>query len=567
MTDQPSSHDSADAVLGELRWNFLIDGIPHPVWMKDSQSLYLAVNSTFCEYFGKTKEQVIGKSDFDIIKNAERATRNREEDYQVMTSKTRFVGRQSRIAEDGTERWMEIVKTPMLDAQGNLLGTIGILQDVTAHVHGEALMKEQQEHLEELVRERTAELLDLNASLQAEIATRKETELHLRTAVERAAQADRIKNNFIANISHEIRTPLNSILGFAELVELELQEFASEDQRAYFQHIREGSQRLMRTVEQILNLSSLQSGSVRFQPVEYDLAAHLPLQIRHVARLAEEKGLEIHQRIDGEDFLFQADAFMLDYCLNNILDNAVKFTQQGMVDIHLFRDGDFIQLDILDTGIGIAPEYLPKLFSTFSQEKEGYSRPFDGLGLGLALSKRYVEMNGGTISISSTLGAGTTVSLRFDRRKTASASPIPSALPPVEAPEVTAKEPGPSHRRPSILLVEDEEQTQKYMGLLLRRRFTVSTADSAAAAWEILEHQEVDLVFMDISLHGNENGLDLTRRIRAHSCRPTVPIVALTAFAFADDKARCFEAGCDDFLAKPFDRGGLEAVLSKYLPS
>ncbi|MDH7515474.1 MAG: response regulator [Bacteroidota bacterium] len=399
-----------------------------------------------------------------------------------------------------------------------------------------------------------------------DITERKRQEQELIAAKERAEQSDRLKDAFIANISHEIRTPLNVILGYSSLIMSEMADRIKEEELTFFESIERGGQRLMRTVEHILNISSIQAGTFELHPEPIDVNDRVETLILDMRSIAAEKGLTLETVNDYPGALIIADRYCFDQALINLIDNAIKFTNRGGVTIRTYRQDRRVCIEVSDTGIGISAEYLPKVFNIFSQEIIGYTRPFEGLGLGLALTKRYVEFNQGSITVKSRKGMGTTFTVRF---LTASAlDGIQEELPlHVESPHPMAIEPLPPERKnaKSILLVEDDVETQEYMNALLKRDYNLQVANSGREAWDILNATTIDLILMDLSLRGDEDGLHLTQRIRQDKTFHTIPIIAITAHAFPEDKQRCLAVGCNRYLSKPFKIEELKQTLAEFL--
>jgi PAS domain S-box-containing protein len=398
-----------------------------------------------------------------------------------------------------------------------------------------------------------------------DITERKRSESELIAAKERAEQSDRLKDAFIANISHEIRTPLNVILGYSSLIMAEMADRVTADEQTFFESIERGGQRLMRTVEHILNISSIQAGTFELHPERLDVNMRVEKLVQDLRSIATEKGLQLETIDEYQGAIIIADRYCLDQALTNLIDNALKFTNRGGVTIRVYKQDRRVCIEVKDTGIGISAEYLPKVFNVFSQEIIGYTRPFEGLGLGLALTKRYVEFNQGSITVKSRKGQGTTFTLRF--LSATVPETIQTELPLTHDEQVGRPSPSETDRPSArtILVVEDDEQTQEYMRVLLKKEFTIKIATSGTEAWDILSKNGIDLILMDLSLRGDEDGLHLTRRIRENLSFHTVPIIAITAHAFPDDKQKSLAAGCNRYLSKPFQIEELRALLQELL--
>lgn len=247
---------------------------------------------------------------------------------------------------------------------------------------------------------------------------RRHAEEELILAKEEAEKADRLKSDFLAQMSHEIRTPINTILSFTSLLKAELENKLPEDMASVFKIIDSGGRRLTRTIDMILSMSQLQSGSYEMNPrklnLRSDILDNLFKEFQNQAKL---KDLEFTLSEDGaDDEVITGDPYSLTQLFQNLIDNAIKYTRKGKVEI-LISDGkpDKTSVIIRDTGIGISEEYIPKLFSPFSQEETGYTRRFEGNGLGLALVKKYADLNGACIKVESTKGVGTQVCVTLNK--------------------------------------------------------------------------------------------------------------------------------------------------------
>jgi CheY-like chemotaxis protein/anti-sigma regulatory factor (Ser/Thr protein kinase) len=274
--------------------------------------------------------------------------------------------------------------------------------------------------------------------------------------------------------------------------------------------------------------------------------------VEEMRPLAQDKGVNLTLLPSCESVSVLIDRYSVAQALRNILDNAVKFTDHGSIQVSLSCKDDTASVSVEDSGIGMSPEYIQQLYESFSQEMGGYTRPYDGLGLGLTLTKRYIDVNNGHITVKSRKGLGTTFTVSLPI-----AIPVEAASPAEHVPYRTANQ-------PHVLIVEDDHETQKFLQLILNSGNTLHFADTAAEAWEILHREKISIVLMDISLRGEEDGLQLTRRIREQPGIADIPIIAVTAHAFADDKRRSIEAGCNDYLPKPFRMKQLQELIGRH---
>ena len=414
--------------------------------------------------------------------------------------------------------------------------------------------------------EPNASLLDLMAQVGTQLGRvieRNHSEKELLSALERARESDRLKSSFVANMSHEIRTPLNVILGYTDVVAEELGEDAGPEMTSHLNAIRRGGHRLLDTIQKILDFSKIAAGSFVLLPEPVSLVAQLQRTIREQEAIGRQKGLSVSCRVEvapGTSILF--DQHCLSSALTNLINNAIKFTEAGSVSVRLFRGIDGrLCIEVRDTGLGIDPSYLNVLFEPFSQERSGYTRQFEGTGLGLALTKSYLVLNGANLAAVSEKNRGSVFTIEF---------PIACEI------DADGQDLRPSHLHkvlpsgsvaPYALVVEDDPDSQELMKTLLGGHYPVLLASSADEARSKLEPapQTVGFILMDISLRGSEDGLALTRRLREDQRFQKTPIIALTAHAMSGSRRQANLAGCNAYLTKPVDRSELFATIERLI--
>ncbi len=229
-----------------------------------------------------------------------------------------------------------------------------------------------------------------------------------------ASEVSQLKSAFLANVSHEIRTPLNVILGYAELINEHLAGKGDESQREAVAAIMRAGNRLSDTIQDILDISRFEAGAFEVEVTQVDLNAAVTRQLDDFRAVARRKGIELQSQIEESAVILVFDEYCLTRALRALIDNAIKFTERGAIAIRLYRDiSGAPSLEIRDSGIGIARDHLASLFDPFSQQRTGLDRPFEGLGLGLALCRRYLDLNGAAISVDTREGVGTVFTIRF----------------------------------------------------------------------------------------------------------------------------------------------------------
>jgi len=372
-------------------------------------------------------------------------------------------------------------------------------------------------------------------------------------AAESARRSERTMSEFLANMSHEIRTPISGVLGLAQML---AETRLDEAQREYVDSILGSGTVLLGLIGDILDLSKIEAGFFELTPEPTDIRSLIAGIAGLYRGAAERKGVSVSFNITKDvPEAILVDGLRLRQVLANIVGNAVKFTPSGTVKIEVVTDGDSILYQVADSGIGISHTELEAIFGRFEQASGG-RRAQNGSGLGLTISLKLIELMGGSIDVQSTPGVGTQFSIKH---------PLVPAVVPVA---IIPKEVPSRFEHARILLVDDNQVNLAVARHVLHKLgCKVQCLSDGTEAVEALDTIEVDLVFMDIRMP-LLNGLDATRRIREREARTGkhVPIVALTAGAMAEERDRCFEAGMDDYISKPFVDESLRSILARWIP-
>lgn len=507
-------------VESEERFRAFMEHSPAVAYIKDRDGRYVFVNKAFAQTFHLDDMEVLGKSNAELFP-ADIATRITEIDRRVWEQGTYEEFNETLPMPDGTYReWLSIKFPLSIGTKKRFIG--GTMIDIT----------ERETNRRDLI----------DAKARAELA-------------------DRLKDAFIANMSHEIRTPLNIILGFLGIVEELSTPHLGAEEASYFDNIQRASQRLTRTVELILNISRVQVGDFSLVLSPLNLVDVLEQLVRDYKGAAEEKDLDLIFTKSCTDSIINADSYCVSQAVAQILDNAIKFTKSGSIHVRLYVD-DYgeLCLDVSDTGVGISEEYIPKIFTPYSQEEFGYSRSFEGVGLGLALARRFLEINGATIGITSKKNVGTTVTIQFKRTTVQPAAPVQQEE---TKTKITSKKE--LREKHTVLVVEDDHQSIKYMKIILRNQYNVHVAETVDTAWDVLRAHAINIVLMDISLRGTKNGLQLTKEIRKDDQYKALPIIAITAHSSMEYEEKSIQAGCNAYLKKPMSVSKLHQTMEKLL--
>ena len=531
----------------------VFENVPLMIFLKEATDLkYVMFNRAGEELLGYERQHLLGKTDLDSF-SLEQATRFSAADREVLDGEAGRLDVPQELVSTASngERLLHTRKVRIQSPDGTSKFLLGISEDITDRKAVEAELEQHRHHLEALVATRTAELEMANQSLsQAKTA---------------ADVANVTKSAFLANMSHEIRTPINGIIGVANLLR---REGVSPQQAKRLDTIDASSQHLLSVINNILDISKIEAGKFTLEEAPVDIGSVLGNVNSILAERLQAKGLHLLMEIGQLPGNLWGDPTRLQQALLNYVTNAVKFTDQGKITLRVINQNETddrvtLRFEVTDTGIGITPEAMSRLFSTFEQADNSMTRKYGGTGLGLVITRHLAELMGGEAGVESTPSVGSTfwfsVCLKKMKMRRNVERQEPSAV--VDAESLIRQR----YAGQRILVADDEPLNQEIaMTLLQAVGLLVDTADDGVQAVELVCKKRYAAIFMDMQMP-KLNGLEAVRQIRNFAGCGDLQIIAMTANAFAEDKALCIEAGMNDFLVKPFMPEQLFGVVLRAL--
>lgn len=624
----------------------VLENFPGVVFWKDKQSNYLGCNQSFAHAAGlNNPAEVAGKTDFQLAWGATDGEQYQSDDFKVMESgKAKLHIIETQHQANGQLVWHDTGKIPLRDSKGDIVGLIGVSNDITERKRAEdeakesfslltatlestadgilvvdkngmitnfnkkfvelwqipesiiASMNDEQtlsfildqlkdpfnflEKIEELhvndaltsfdildfKNGRTFERYSQSQIIEGkavgrvwsfrDVTEKKEMVDDLMEAKERAEESDRLKTAFLHNISHEVRTPMNAIVGFAEF--LNDPDLFPEERKQYTEIIVQSSKQLLSIISDIINIATIEAGQVKVTEKEMNLNATIRLLKEQFVSKARENdiSLSLTTALSDREAIIQTDETKLTEILTNLLENAIKFTRQGTVSIGYALKEDLLEFYVEDTGMGIPPDMHDEIFNRFSQVGITALSQFGGSGLGLSISKAYVEMLGGRIWLTSEPGKGSVFYFTIPYKN-------------IERYSLSEIQPGDASKfkfpgGKTILIAEDDNSNFILLEALLSGlELTFLWAKNGIEAIELCEtNPQIDLVLMDMSMPGLD-GFEATKRIREF--RPYLPVIAQTAYSTPYDKGKAIACGCIDFITKPYKKELLIAKIKAHM--
>lgn len=510
-----------------------VENTADSVFITDKKGIIEYVNPAFEKLTGFSKEDSLGKTP-KILKSGLMEEKYYEKLWSEILAGNDYRACPINKKKNGELYYVEQTISPIKDNQGEIINFVSTNKDITEQ---------------------------------------KKTELELIKAKEKAEEMNRLKSNFLANMSHELRTPMIGIISFSKMME---KSNNLNDIKEMSGYVWESSKRLMETLNLILDLSKIESGLSKLVLQKEDLIEILEKNFMLFDPIAKEKNLYLNLNTRFQNLFSQTDASAVNNIIGNLIGNALKFTDKGGVSIfidvkipdssinsNIENEEQWIVIEISDTGIGIPEDSIEYIFQEFRQASEGLSRSHEGTGLGLTLTKKYVELLGGSINVKSVINKGSTFIVRLPLK------PVMNEIDEYISNEISNSDITASSNvninKKSVLIVEDDLITIKVVKRILADISNVESAMNSMEALQKVESKQFDAILMDINLGRSKNGVYTTKEIRKLENYKDIPIIAMTAYAMFGDKEEFLAAGCSHYISKPFNDEELIALVKEVL--
>jgi len=492
-----------------------VEQSPVTIVITDTCGTIEYVNKRFCTQTGYASEEVIGKKT-SILKSGMHDDRFYRELWSTITAKKDWNGEFYNRKKNGELYWEEAKISPILNENGAIKHFLAVKEDITR---------------------------------------KKQAETEVQKVKKKADELNRLKSSFLANMNHELRTPLIGILGFADIL---LEELENSEQKEMAGIILNSGKRLLECLNMILDLSRIEADDMEFEFVPVNIGKVVREVFNSFSQAAIDKNLEYSFYIKDDKLLSRIDSKVFIQIIGNILNNAIKFTHKGGVRVEVFSEINheklFNVIRITDSGIGIAKDEQKFIFDEFRQAKEGFNRPYEGTGIGLTISKKYIELMGGSLKLESEPGFGSVFTIRFPSLKRVTSFDL------LEGNREQNKE----LIRPRLLSVENDPSSTKIVQYFLKNLCVVDHASTSEDALKLIQKNQYRAIMMDVNTSGG-SGLEAVKEIKKYPQYQNTPIIAVTTYAMNSDKEKFLQNGCSYYLSKPFDRRVLVNLVLEIL--
>ena len=538
----------------EERLRLLVEGVlDYAIFLLDPDGVVRTWNAGAQRITGFRADEIVGRH-FGIFYPEEALARKWPEyELEEASRQGRFEDEGWRVRKDGSTYWANVIITVLRDEQGRAKGFAKVTRDLTERKRSEDSLVQARVDLEVRVDQRTAELAAINKHLLTEMAKGRRLEEELTRRVQELGDKDRAKDEFLAMLAHELRNPLAPIRNALEILKLKAAGHAEVEGPS--QIIDRQLLHLTRMVDDLLDVARVTRNTLELRKVPSDLAGIVAAAVETSRPMIESQGHELTVEVPSPSVVFEVDAARMAQALSNLLNNAAKFTDAGgHISLRARRLVDQVELTVGDNGIGLLPGEQERIFDLFAQGRGTMEQLRSGLGIGLTLVKRLVEMHGGTVEARSEgRGKGTEVTIRL---------PAPALItPPGQRPALNPASAEPLRAPMRVLVADDNEDAAESLRMVLELM--------GAKAWAVYDGQaalalaaelQPEVILLDVGMP-LMNGHDVARAVRQESWGRNVVLVALTGWGQDDDRRRSKEAGFDHHLVKPVEMPALRALL------
>jgi len=533
----------------EEQYRSMIESTSEGCWILNPEKVTIDVNDSLCKMLGYSRSEILGKKPFEFTdeKNAEifksqtgKISHTKHRHYEITLK-----------SKSGKNIHAIFNATTLKNNNDEVIKSFAFVTNITERKHAEKELTKYREHLEELVDERTTKLQEQNYELSDQ-----------RLAVE---EANRLKSEFLSNMSHELRTPLNSIMSLSHVLGIQAKDKLSDEQNEYLEIVERNGQKLLELINDILDLSKVESGKMDILRGEISLSSMLEIIKGNLILLAEGKNVTLSLKTPKNLPKVETDEAKLHQVFTNVVDNAVKFTEKGSVDIIVKNDSKNVYVEIKDTGIGISEEALPNIFDEFRQVDGSSTRRYEGTGLGLAIAYKTMKLLGGTIRVKSKLNKGSVFTITIPIKWEGITKNVAKNKKSIPITEKQQKKKNLSKTElQNVLIVEDIPDNMIAIKAILKNKFNILEAHDGKDGLNKAIKNLPDIILLDMSLP-KMDGKEVVKILKSKEETKNIPVIALTASAMLEDKDSFLKAGCDAFVSKPIDQEILFSKMDEWL--